>query len=305
MKTMRKGAPRLSRRPFVPIPFARLVGASLVICVVSCGGSAAPSNASATSAGVHHASVTVDGVKRTYRLYVPQALDPKLAAPLVVLLHGSDSSGDQIAAILAVCQTCSYEHQAEVGKFILAYPDSIESNWRATSGETNADVSFISDLIDRLSTDFRVDSTRIFVVGLSSGAQMAYRLACQLSDRIAAIASVSGQMVIDDCSPTRPVSILEQHAIEDSYVPYQGAANSIQRWVTLDGCAAKPALSVKGITKTSTWSGCRGGTVVRFDSLTVGDHGWFSSDPSLGDVPPGEPDSTPGTWAFFSNSARA
>jgi polyhydroxybutyrate depolymerase len=259
--------------------------------------------ASPTSSGVQHASLTVDGLKRTYRLYVPGSLDSKQPAPLVFLLHESGSSGDQIATALRGCRHCSYDDQADAGGFIIVYPDSLSWNWKGETADTAVDVTFVSRLLDRLTADLRIDTTRIFAVGVSSGAILAYRLACELSERIAAIASVSGEMRVEACNPARPVSILEMHATEDPNVPYQGAANSVKRWATLDGCATKPTETVTGITKTSTWIACHGGTVVRLDSVAVVDHGWFTSDPALaGQVPVGEPDSTPVTWTFLKNS---
>ena len=209
-----------------------------------------------------------------------------------------------------------YDQQAAKRNFIAVYPNSSSNVWDSATGDTAVDLTFISRLLDQLTTDFRIDETRIFAAGVSSGAMMAYRLACQLSDRIAAIASVAGALLIEDCSPAKPVSILEMHGTYDSIVPYAGnsyapsTASTIQRWVTLDGCPGTPAQTASGITTTSLWTGCRGGTAVRFDTIAEGQHSWFSSDPArVGQGPAGsqtiagEPDATQGTWEFFTNLA--
>jgi polyhydroxybutyrate depolymerase len=290
----------------------------LPICVVSCGGSAATPLTSPITSGVQHGSLTSDGLKRTYRLFIPPSLDRKHAAPLVVLLTCGPCTGDQMAELT------NFDDRATIGAFIAVYPDPVPDADTAPRGAWNAgpccgdawangvdDVTFIRRLLDRLTTDYRIDPTKIFAVGLSAGAFMVYRLGCELSDRIVAIASVSGVMITENCSPARPVSVLEMHGTGDAFVPYAGGAwtnanpptvsstaSVIQHWVTLDGCADKATQTVSGITKTSLWNGCHGGTAVRFDTVTGGHHTWFGS--ALDPVP-GEPDSNAVVWNFFSN----
>ena len=91
---------------------------------------------------------------------------------------------------------------------------------------------------------------------------------------------------------------------DDSTVTYEGAASAIQNWVTLDGCTGNPQQSMSGITKTSIWSNCRLGTLVRFDTVVGGQHRWFGSTVEH-DIPPvpGEPDATMVVWDFFKNLA--
>ncbi len=210
-----------------------------------------------------------------------------------------------------------YDDQAAKGKVILVYPDASDGVWKAGSSDAAIDVTFIGRLLDRLTTEFQIDKTRIFVAGASLGAMMAYRLACQMSDRIAAIASVSGALLVSDCSPARPVSVLEMHGTDDAIVPYAGnstfpsTASTIQRWVTLNGCAGSPTQTKSGITMTSLWIGCRGGTAVRLDTITGGQHTWFTSDSAQvgqgnagSQAVAGEPDATQGTWDFLINSPR-
>ena len=266
--------------------------------LAACGGSAAtltPSPAHSPSA-VQHASLTVNGQQRTYRLFRPPSLDPTSTAPLVLALHGLPSTGDELASITHL------NDQAMTSRFIVAYPDGLGGGWNA-AGTGLDDVIFISRLLDRLTGDLRIDRKRVFVAGVSNGGMMAYRLACQLSDRIAAVASVSGTMEFGDCRPTRPVSVLEIHGTDDSSVEYGGGRypsvdSVIQQWVTLDGCPGQPAPTVSGITRTSLWKACREGTVVRLDTVQGGHHQWFGSD---FDPVAGEPDANAVIWDFFSN----
>jgi polyhydroxybutyrate depolymerase len=171
------------------------------------------------------------------------------------------------------------------------------------------DVAFVSQVLDRVTTDLPIDKTRIFIAGVSAGGFMAYRLACELSGRIAGMASVAGAMLVDSCHPARPVSILEMHGTDDSNVPYDGGAvfngaaspsvaAVMQSWATLDGCAGNPTQSQSGITKTSAWKGCKAGTTVRLDTVVGGHHTWFGSTI---DPVPGEPSANATIWTFFSS----
>jgi polyhydroxybutyrate depolymerase len=276
--------------------FVSVVCVFLSICVASCGGSAATpkANPSPTS-GVQHASLTIGGAKRTYRLYIPPSLDLKKAAPLVVALTACPTTGDGMA------EATHFDDQATTGGFIVVYPDPVGGCWNTgTCCGTADDFTFISRLLDRMTTDLRIDKARIFAAGISAGAIMAYSEACKLSDRFAAIASVAGREDLNDCRPARRVSILEMHGTNDSHIPYTVGADAVQRWVTLDGCTGNPTQSESGITKTSTWSNCQGGTVVRFDTVVGGHHSWFGS---TFDPVPGEPNSTAVVWDFFSKLA--
>jgi polyhydroxybutyrate depolymerase len=298
--------------------FALLLCVFLLTSLASCGGSAVKPTATSSPSIARHGSLTVDGLKRTYRLYIPPSLDPKQAAPLVFVLTGCPGTGDEMADVTQL------DVMARAAGFIAAYPDpvpdattdpsNLEGCWNAGTccGDAQTkgvdDVKFIGNLLDRLATDMTVDKTRVFVAGLSGGGMMAYRLACQLSDRIAAIASVSGAQVIQSCRPARPVSILEMHGTNDDRLPYEGnqyfrsTTSTIQRWVTLAGCASKPTQTVYGIMKTSTWSQCRGGAVVRFDTIEGGHHAWFGTDM---DPVPGEPSANAFVWDFFKNLTPA
>jgi polyhydroxybutyrate depolymerase len=170
------------------------------------------------------------------------------------------------------------------------------------------DVVFINHLIDRLESEYSIDKSRVYLIGISAGGFMAYRLACDLANRFAAVASVAGSMWWDDCRPARPIPILEQHGTNDANVPYDGGASTyhsrqvlpvttvMQRWVAYDGCTGAPVTSRAGITNTSLWNRCGGGSVVRLDTVVGGNHTWFGS---TFDPVPGEPNSNTEVWDFL------
>jgi polyhydroxybutyrate depolymerase len=287
----------------VTLGWTATLPAAIAVFLTACGGSAAPPTTTSSPGAVQAGSLSVDGRDRTYRAFLPAALDPKHPAPLVIALHGFGQDGAGMADMTGL------NNEARARRFVIAYPDGFGKSWNAGGvccGEANSqrvdDVAFIRTLMDRLNKMYPIDSARVFVTGFSNGAMMAYRLACELSDRVAAIVSVSGTLRIEDCHPARPVSIWEMHGTADSIVPYEGdpsspsTASVVQRWVTLDGCSTAPIPSNKGITKTSTWNNCRQGTTVRLDTVTTGHHTWFGS---YMDPVPDEPGASSVIAAFF------
>ena len=125
-----------------------------------------------------------------------------------------------------------------------AGPNGCSGYWSyAERGPYQADEDFIRQMINDLEARYPVDRSRIYVVGASAGTWVAYRLACDMADEIAAIASVAGTMRLSDaCQPGKPVSILEMHGTLDSVHPWQGGGphlafgveEVIHRWVALE-----------------------------------------------------------------------
>jgi polyhydroxybutyrate depolymerase len=294
----------------MPIRLARcllVVVAGLSTTLLSCGGSAQAPSPHLSPGTTQHAKLTIDGLTRTYRLFQPKSLDSKQKPPLVVVLHpcAPDANGDGQASFT------HFDDTAEKGKFVAAYPDGFGNCWNPPrKSSTPDDVAFIGALLDRVSADLPIDKARILVAGISGGAVLSYRLACEMSDRVIAIASVSGRMADDNCHPAQPVSVLEMHGTEDTNIMYEGGgpdnAPSVtaiaQRWTVLDGCPSTPTESKVGITRTSIWKPCKGGTTVRLDTVVGGHHTWFGSS---FDPVPGEPDANTVVWEFLSSATRS
>ena len=292
-----------------------VVGSGLSFELSACGGSTvstgpslspledcrlASPNPSSTSSGgsVEHANLTIDGKLRDYRLFRPSAHAGEKPVPMVIALHGTPMSADDFAML------AHFDDEAATAGFLAVYPNGCQGGWGYPDGEPKApQVDFISKVIDQVERTYQVDTKRMFVVGVSAGSVMAYRLACDLSNQIAAIASVSGAMKPDDCSPTRPVSVLEMHGTEDCWgggCPHPellGVDTLNQRWRTIDGCTGDPTISQVGITTTSLWR-CKDGSVVRLDAIAGGHHTWFGSS---FDPVPGEPDANKTIWSFFNS----
>ena len=235
----------------------------------------------------HVETIRVADVDRTYRVYRPA--HPAANPGLVFVLHGVFGDG------FGMESSTRFDAQADRLGWIVAYPDGVADGWDAFgSGPTWGshpgadDIAFISAAIDRLEGSDSVDPDRVYVTGLSRGAMMSYRLGCELSDRVAAIAPVSGNMATADgsadvpCALARPVSVLAIHGTADNMIPIEGGKTDIlfsplvdviARWRTLDSCGASQAVAVDGVSKTTTWS-CRGGSAVAMRVVTGGWHTW-------------------------------
>lgn len=223
-------------------------------------------------------------VVRHYRVYVPASV---VSGPgLVIVLHGADGSGLQAEAM------SRFDRQADRLGWVAAYPDGVLDGWDAFACCPHAgadDVAFVSGLVGRLETVDGVDPGRVFVAGLSRGGMMSYRLACELSSRVAAIAAVSGNMATlagsaqdVPCRPQRAVSVLAIHGTADPRVPIDGGRTDISYaplsavvgvWRSLDGCGRQPAIQASGPSTITTWS-CRDGSAVVTRVVTGGGHAW-------------------------------
>lgn len=262
--------------------------------------------------------IVSSGEKRQYLLYVPTTYDPAKPTPLVISLHGFvEWPAHQM-------QISHWNELAEEYGFIVVYPEGtgFPRRWRAggwaSSADPMIDVTFISDLIDRLAQNYNIDPTRVYANGLSNGGGMAYLLGCGLADRIAAIGGVAGAYAypIEDCRPGRPVPMIAFHGTADAIVPYRGgdvqgpgvSLPAVPEWVAaraaLNGCDAVPNdLPARGEVSAIRYSDCDQGAEVEFYTIDGGGHSWPGGQPmpewivghTTQDI-----DATRRMWDFFS-----
>ena len=239
--------------------------------------------------------MTIEGVQRTYLVVRPAGVDSAHAIPLVIALHGYTLNATWMES------NTGFDEEAAREGFVVVYPQGIKNSWNAgTCCGHNAgdDVGFIRNLIDRLVAGGEVDPRRVFVTGMSNGAAMAQRVACELADRVTAVASVSGSLLVESCVPSRPVSVLEIHGTEDSVIPFRGGFTSglgafpstmsvMETWERVDGCADPAVVTRSGSTTTSSWGACHSGAVVMLAAIAGGKHVWFGP-------------ATKTSWDFFS-----
>lgn len=194
-----------------------------------------------------------DGIQREYILYIPENYTGNTAAPLIINFHGFSMSADQ------QMWYGDFRSISDTAGFLVVHPQGTLLNgvthWNVggwTIGSTTDDVGFTNALIDSLAALYNIDETRIYATGMSNGGYMSFLLACQLSERFAAIASVTGSMTpetYNNCNPLHPTPILQMHGTSDNIVPYNGTFWSksiddvIQYWVDFNSCNTTPSIT--------------------------------------------------------------
>jgi polyhydroxybutyrate depolymerase len=253
------------------------------------------------------------GVDRVYRVHVPRSYDAAGPAQVVFNFHGYLSNEVQQA------DWSNLNEAADARGFIAVHPRGRDSSWNAGVCCGNAmargddDVAFVRAVLDAVSRDYCVDPRRVYATGFSNGAFFANRLACEMSDRFAAIAAVSGLVGVTPCAPARPVPVINFHGDADLVVPYQGSAllgfpavvDSTRGWVTRDGCNAAGAETLRrGDARCVSFGGCAGDAEVVLCTLSGGGHTWPGGDVSaLGGRTSRDLDATSFLLDFFARHA--
>lgn len=208
-----------------------------------------------TFAGYSTHSFTFGGVTRQYLLYVPAIYDGSELVPFVLVLHGLGDNMNNFAGV-------NFNAVADTANFIFAIPQALVDNqitqstaWNSGAGEFGItlnpgvdDVGFLNAIIDSTSLYYSIDQTRLYATGFSMGGFMTNRLGCELNNRIAAIASVSGTIGSGiTCNPARVVPSCHFHGTLDQVVAYTGDQFGndpealVAFWQAHDGCVATPA----------------------------------------------------------------
>ncbi len=236
----------------------------------------------------------IDGITREMDVYLPSTYQQGDVLPLVINMHGFGSNSFQQNFY------SGFNDVAEEHNFIVIYPQglvdttgfgSIDTHWAAYFGTDTDDMSFMHTIIDWSYTFHNIDLSRVYATGMSNGGFMSYRLACEMSERVAAIASVTGSMAFeqfDNCSPSRPVPIMEIHGTADLTVPYNGAfgfippiPEIIDFWAMHNQCG-QPVLSdfpdintddMSTVSATS-YTDCQDDTEVLLYTVENGGHSW-------------------------------
>lgn len=245
-------------------------------------------------------SLTHEEKLRNYSVYLPLSYRRGHATPVVLVFHGSPG------LVKDVLRHSLINEKANREGFIAVYPEGLvklagekrQGSWNAgkccgKAMEVNADdIGFIRLMLDQLEKNFSIDPQRIYATGISNGSLMAYRLACEMADRIAAVAPVSGQEVFENCQPVRPISIIHFHGTADILAPYQGGdcgrvpgsdkswkcpsvQDCINHWKKLNGCAEDHVISYqKGKATCVTYNRCAEDSEVVLCTIEGAGHSW-------------------------------
>lgn len=268
-------------------------------------------------ANSNNGTLVSGGEKRAYLLYVPKSYNPATPTPLVISIHG------YVEWPAHQAQISRWNRLADEQGFIMVYPSGtgFPLRWRTfgtSEADTNprADIQFISDLIDRLESEYNIDPARIYANGLSNGGGMSFVLSCALSERIAAVGMVAGAYMYpwESCQPARAVPAVLFHGTADPVVPYSGGPSrmfdlpfpNIPAWAAelarRNGCADVPQeIAPGGAVSGLRWTDCAADVI--FYTIDGGGHSWpggealpeFIAGPTSPDI-----DATRVMWEFFS-----
>jgi polyhydroxybutyrate depolymerase len=266
--------------------------------------------------------VKVNGSARTIQVHLPPEYSKRKRYPVVLVLHGIGSDGSLIARI------SHFNKTADQFGFIVVYPNSRDGRWTAApdagvrtigpigrrrsilddmtrtprpddvGGEPLNEIPFFNDLLDQIETEYSVDLYRIYATGYSDGGFMDFRLGCQMSDRIAAIATVGAILpasLAESCSnwSWRAVPLLMMNGTDDPMVPYRGrlsgsvgfnllpAHETLKEWAKINSCGQKseritiaPKTAGGLETRVDTYSDCKDGATAILYSIEKGGHTW-------------------------------
>ncbi len=252
--------------------------------------------------------LTVNGLARSYLLHVQAGIDPLKPVPVVFAFHGfGGNPADEE-------NRSGFDPVADTNHFLVVYPTGSgdDNSWNAGSccGVHNSaidnkvdETAFVRQMLADLGASFRIDPKRVYAMGFSNGAALAYRLACEMSDTIAAIAAYSAPMFYDACQPQQPVAVMHVHGLADFIAPFDGGTSSfdstlvfpqvkdsIATWVRLDGCTGGPQVeTLKDVITHTVYAACQGGTAVELYAIEYLEH----------DVPPSSTFPPERVWDFF------
>ena len=257
--------------------------------------------------GDYPRNLKVGELDRNYIVHVPAKYDPRVPTPVVLSFHGGGSNAEQMVKF------CGLNEKADEAGFIVVYPSGtgrLEKLLTFNGGNCCGyamnknvdDVGFVRALLDDLATVANIDAKRVFATGMSNGGIISYRLASELSDRIAAIAPVGGPMGTETCNPKRPVPVIHFHGTDDEYAPFLGGKgtrsisgtdfysveHSVRAWVKANGCSEEPVVTKLPdkagdgmmVTKKTYGPGKDGAEVVLIE-IEGGGHTWPGQEPRV------------------------
>ena len=253
----------------------------------TCFGSGTP------TPGNYDCDLRSTGLKRTFRVHLPPAYDGRQPTPLVVVFHGGIGTGRYIQ------KQSRMDPVSDRHGFIAVYPDGLYRTWNAGGCCEEAmrrkidDVQFVADLLDTLETRLAVDRARIYATGFSNGAMLVHRLACELPGRFAAIAPVSGVIMVPECPGREALSVMVFHGTADPRSLWEGGLGdkkaekgiresipvTMNRLQTRYNCAKETQTTFqRGQVTCSTYPQCRQGAEVVLCRIEGGGHQWPGGD---------------------------
>lgn len=249
-------------------------------------------------------SLIHQGNERSYVVYEPGGTYKHKSYPLIIALHGG---GGSARSMLRLTQGRFNEIAEEEGALVV-YPEGLRRFWNegrkkpvSFSHRNNIDdVGFIKAMVEALQEEYSIDAARIFVTGISNGGLMAYRLACELPDMIAGVASVTASFpedVLPECQSVEGISLLMMNGTDDPLLPYDGGMivaygiergkvisteATIEHWLKQNECGLHsekdllPDTAQRDQTTVTryNYTGCDSGVKIELYRIEGGGHTW-------------------------------
>ncbi len=243
-----------------------------------------------------------DGLERTYRLFLPPTYDDGVPLPLVVALHPAGTGARGMAQITRLDELALEEN------FIVLYPEGPGGYWDYGAGfeewdavpDVRDDPGYIEALVNYLDEKLDIDTSRIYAVGFSNGARMAYRLGCEYPDLFAAIGMVAATIsdeITTHCADNAHPAVIFMHGTADDIIPWEGkplyidsilishalsAPETAAFWIEKNGCTSEPEtpapidIRANRLVKPELYTNCEHGGDVAFYTVENGGHSWFT-----------------------------
>ncbi len=232
--------------------------------------------------------MTVGGKSRTYVLHVPAAYDGSKPAPLIVDFHPLGGSGPSERT------GSPYPAQADPDGVVMAFPSGLSGpsggawNVGPCCVKDTDDVEFARALVAQVQSKACIDPKRIYAVGFSMGGGMSHYLACHAADVFAAVAPAAFDLLeenVEDCAPSRPISVVSFRGTSDPVVEYEGgysmavsgmpvtflgANATFEKWAEINQCTG--AASAADSNNCKSYSGCQGDVDVMLCTKQGGSH---------------------------------
>ena len=241
-----------------------------------------------------------DGLEREFYIVFPESFTTEEIYPLIISLHGGADYAD------ANMEYTGFTEINDQNNLVLIFPQGTiaegkgDTGWYTGGDCSNievCDLSFLERLIDLSIEELAVDSSRVYISGFSNGAFMAYTTACFLSNKVAAIAPVSGSLSPEDyeeCNPQRPVPIIHIHGNNDSQIPLNGndyitpVESVFSYWSTFNQCDSSYVIDGEDYNGDGfAWyseisSDCQQGVSINYTYLEDFGHEWPSDNTNKG-----------------------
>ncbi|MFA9262726.1 MAG: PHB depolymerase family esterase [Undibacterium sp.] len=263
--------------------------------------------------------------KRKYLLYIPKSYDASLPVPLVLFFHGGGGWMEQAAA------DYGWKEKSDKEGFAVAFPNGSSRLPRQRLATWNAgnccgyardqkidDVGFVRQVVADIERQVNIDPKRIYATGMSNGGILSHRLACELADTFAAVASVAGTDGDTACKPARPISVMHIHAKDDDHVLFGGGAGegsfrdeskvadfvsvdeTVRRWIERNQADPTPVriLDVPGA-YADRYTSKLNSSVIELVVTETGGHSWPGMKAVRGKKPSTAINADDTIWNFF------